>query len=235
MTNLARKAIIVTGAFGALGSATARAAVKAGARVALIDRAANAPPGLLEALGPDVLSLGGVDLSDAADAARAIDTAHERLRGLDVLINIAGAFRWQTVADGDSQTWDLMSAINLKTAVNASRAALAHMRKQGSGRIINMGANAALKSGAGMGAYAASKAGVHRFTESLAEEVKDSGITVNAVLPSIIDTPANRADMPKADFSKWVTPQALADVILFLASDEAYAVTGALLPVTGKV
>lgn len=235
MTNLAGKAIVITGAYGALGAETARAAVKCGARIALIDRATNAPQGLLEALGPDAVTLGGVDLSDAADAARAIDTAHDRLRGLDVLINIAGAFRWQTVADGDPQTWDLMSAINLKTAVNASRAALAHMRKHGSGRIINMGANAALKSGAGMGAYAASKAGVHRFTESLAEEVKDSGITVNAILPSIIDTPANRADMPHADFSKWVTPQALADVILFLASDEAYAVTGALLPVTGKV
>ncbi len=235
MTSLARKAIIVTGAFGALGSATARAAVMAGARVALIDRAANAPQGLLEALGSEAVSLGGVDLSDAADAARAIDAAHERLRSLDVLVNIAGAFRWQTLADGDSQTWDLMHAINLNTAVNASRAALAHMRKRGSGRIINVGANAAVKSGAGMGAYAASKAGVHRFTESLAEEMKDSGITVNAVLPSIIDTPANRAAMPQADFSKWVTPQALADVILFLASDEAYAVTGALLPVTGKV
>lgn len=235
MTSLARKAIIVTGAFGALGSAAARAAVVAGARVALIDRTTNAPPGLLEALGPDAVSLGGVDLSDAADATRAIDAAHDRLRGLDVLINIAGAFRWQTVAEGDPQTWDLMYAVNLKTAVNASRAALAHMRKRGSGRIINMGANAAVKSGAGMGAYAASKAGVHRFTESLAEEMKDSGITVNAVLPSIIDTPANRADMPQADFTRWVTPQALTDVILFLASDEASAVTGALLPVTGKV
>lgn len=235
MTSLARKAIIVTGAFGALGSATARAAVVAGARIALIDRAANPPPGLLEALGPDGVSLGGVDLSVAADAARAIDAAHDRLRGLDVLINIAGAFRWQTVADGDPQTWDLMHAINLKTAVNASRAALTHMRKHGSGRIINMGANAAVKSAAGLGAYAASKAGVHRFTESLAAELKDSGITVNAVLPSIIDTPANRAAMPEADFTRWVTPQALADVILFLASDEASAVTGALLPVTGKV
>ena len=102
-------------------------------------------------------------------------------------------------------------------------------------RIINVGANAAAKSGAGMGPYAASKSGVHRLTESLAEELKDTGITVNAVLPSIIDTPANRADMPQADFSKWVTPQALADVILFLASDVSQAITGALLPVTGRV
>jgi NAD(P)-dependent dehydrogenase (short-subunit alcohol dehydrogenase family) len=234
MTSLAGKAIVITGAYGALGAETARAAVRCGARVALIDRATNAPPGLLEACGPGAVQLGGVDLSDAAGATQAINAAHEGLRGLDALINIAGSFRWQTIADGDSETWDLLYAINLKTAVNASRAALAHMRKSG-GRIINIGANAASKSGAGMGPYAASKAGVHRLTESLAEEVKDLGITVNAVLPSILDTPANRAAMPEANFSKWVTPLALANVILFLASDEASPVTGALLPVTGKV
>jgi NAD(P)-dependent dehydrogenase (short-subunit alcohol dehydrogenase family) len=234
MTSLAGKGIVITGAYGALGAETARAAVRCGARVALIDRATNAPPGLLEACGPGAVQLGGVDLSDAAGATQAINAAHEGLHGLDALINIAGSFRWQTIADGDSETWDLLYAINLKTAVNASRAALAHMRKSG-GRIINIGASAASKSGAGMGPYAASKTGVHRLTESLAEEVKDLGITVNAVLPSILDTPANRAAMPEANFSKWVTPQALANVILFLASDEASAVTGALLPVTGKV
>jgi NAD(P)-dependent dehydrogenase (short-subunit alcohol dehydrogenase family) len=234
MTSLAGKAIVITGAYGALGAETARAAVKCGGRVALIDRATTPPPGLLEACGPGTVQLGGVDLSNAAAATQAINAAHDGLRGLDALINIAGSFRWQTIADGDSETWDLLYAINLKTAVNASRAALAHMRN-GGGRIINVGANAASKSGAGMGPYAASKAGVHRLTESLAEEVKDLGITVNAVLPSILDTPANRAAIPQADFSKWVTPQALANVILFLASDEASAVTGALLPVTGKV
>ena len=234
MTSLTGKAIVITGAYGALGAETARAAVSCGARVALIDRATNAPPGLLEACGPGAVPLGGVDLSDAAGATQAINAAHEGLRGLDALINIAGSFRWQTIADGDSETWDLLYAINLKTAVNASRAALAHMRNSG-GRIINIGANAAAKSGAGMGPYAASKAGVHRLTESLAEEVKDLGITVNAVLPSILDTAANRTAMPEANFSKWVTPQALANVILFLASDAASAVTGALLPVTGQV
>jgi NAD(P)-dependent dehydrogenase (short-subunit alcohol dehydrogenase family) len=234
MTSLAGKGIVITGAYGALGAETARTAVRCGARVALIDRATNAPPGLLEACGPGAVQLGGVYLSDAAAATQAINAAHEGLHGLDALINIAGSFRWQTIADGDPETWDLLYAINLKTAVNASRAALAHMRKSG-GRIINIGANAASKSGAGMGPYAASKTGVHRLTESLAEEVKDLGITVNAVLPSILDTPANRAAMPEANFSKWVTPQALANVILFLASDEASAVTGALLPVTGKV
>ncbi len=136
--------------------------------------------------------------------------------------------------DGDPETWDLLHAVNLKTALNTSRAALKHLSRPG-GRIINIGANAAIKSGAGMGAYAASKAGVHRLTESLAEELKDTGITVNAVLPSIIDTAANRADMPGADYAKWVTPTALAAVILFLASDDAKSITGALLPVTGQL
>ncbi len=118
--------------------------------------------------------------------------------------------------------------------MNASRAAIPHLGTSGTGRIISIGAMAALQAGAGMGPYAASKAGVHRLTEALAAELKGK-VTVNAVLPSTIDTPANRRDMPKADFSKWVTPDELANVIFFLASDAASAVTGALLPVSGRV
>jgi NAD(P)-dependent dehydrogenase (short-subunit alcohol dehydrogenase family) len=162
-------------------------------------------------------------------------TIKRKLGRLDVLVNIAGTFRFETLEKGDTQTWDLLFKVNVKTAVNAARAALPFLLESGSGRIVNVGANAAIKAGAGMGPYAASKAGVHRFTESLAEELKGRGVTVNAVLPSIIDTPANRADMPNADFSKWVTPAELAGVILFLASDEAKAITGALIPVTGGV
>jgi NAD(P)-dependent dehydrogenase (short-subunit alcohol dehydrogenase family) len=139
------------------------------------------------------------------------------------------------VADGDPAVWDQMFAINLKTALYASRAAIPFLRQSKQGRIINIGANGALKAGAGMGAYAASKSAVHRLTESLAEELKKDNITVNAVLPSTIDTPANRADMPKADFNTWVKPRALAEVILFLASDAGEPITGALLPVTGRV
>ena len=127
-----------------------------------------------------------------------------------------------------------MYALNVLTALNASRSAIPHLATSGTGRIINVGAMGALQAGSGMGAYAASKAGVHRLTEALAAEWKGK-ITVNAVLPSTIDTPANRASMPKADFAKWVTAEELADVILFLASDAASAVTGALLPVSGRV
>lgn len=125
--------------------------------------------------------------------------------------------------------------MNVLTATNASRSAIPHLKRSASGRIVNVGANGALKASMGMGAYAASKAGVHKLTEALAEELKADGVTVNAVLPSIIDTPTNRADMPNADFSAWVTPADLAAAILFLASEEARAVTGALLPVTGRI
>ena len=128
-----------------------------------------------------------------------------------------------------------MHALNLKTALNASRAALPWLKRSDEGRIVNVGANGALKAAAGMGAYAASKAGVHRLTESLAEELKATSVTVNAVLPSILDTAQNRKDMPDADPSTWVRPADLARVMLFLASPESRAVTGALIPVVGRV
>jgi NAD(P)-dependent dehydrogenase (short-subunit alcohol dehydrogenase family) len=231
---LRNKAIAITGAFGALGTATACAAVKAGARVALIDRLRNIPQELQSICEPGRhIALGGVNLIDAAEAAAAIETAAVHLRGVDVLINIAGAFRWQTVVSGGQEVWDQLFAINVKTALNCSQAALAHLRRSEHGRVINLGALAAQQAAAGMGPYTASKAAVHRFTESLAEELRSEGITVNAVLPSIIDTSANRIAMPDADHSKWTAPAALADVILFLASNESRALTGALIPVTG--
>jgi len=200
----------------------------------LIGHSARAPAELAAELGSSAVILTGVDLADAAQAKAAIDAAQAQLPGLDVLINTAGSFRFQTVADGDPATWNTLFASNLKSVVNTCHAAIPHLRRSPAGRIINMGASAALKAGAGMGAYAASKAGVHRLTESLAAELKDDRITVNAILPSVIDTPANRADMPTADFSKWVSTAALAQIILFLASDAAEAITGALLPVTGR-
>jgi NAD(P)-dependent dehydrogenase (short-subunit alcohol dehydrogenase family) len=126
-----------------------------------------------------------------------------------------------------------MYALNVKTAANMCHAAIGALTAS-KGRIVNVGANAAHKAAAGMGPYTASKAGVHRLTEALAEELKGT-VAVNAVLPSIIDTPTNRADMPDADFGAWVTPAQLAAVILFLSSNEASAVTGALVPVTGKM
>ena len=223
------KVMLVTGASGALGTVVAQAALDRGARVAGVDHAKSHL-----AATPDRMELGGVDLSDAAQARQAIDAVAAHFGKLDVLINIAGAFSYQTIADGDPKTWARLYAINVLTALHASRAAIPHLLACGAGRIVNIGAMGALAAGAGMGPYAASKAGVHRLTEALSAELKGK-VTVNAVLPSTIDTPANRTSMPKADFAKWVTPQELANVILFLAGDEASAVTGALLPVSGRV
>jgi NAD(P)-dependent dehydrogenase (short-subunit alcohol dehydrogenase family) len=223
------KIIAVTGASGALGKIVAATALAKGARVAAIDHAASTVKATSERI-----ELGGVDLTDAAEARKAIDAAASHFGKLDALVNIAGGFAFETTAEGDPKTWQRMYALNVLTALNASRSAIPHLSASGAGRIINVGAMGALQAGAGMGPYAASKAGVHRLTEALAAEWKGK-ITVNAVLPSTIDTAANRASMPDADFAKWVRPEELAEVILFLASDAASAVTGALLPVSGRV
>jgi NAD(P)-dependent dehydrogenase (short-subunit alcohol dehydrogenase family) len=223
------KVIVVTGASGALGKVVAELALARGARVAGIDHAPSQIPAT-----PNRIELGGVDLSDPDQAKKAIDAAAAHFGRLDALINIAGGFAFEAIAEGDPKTWQRMYALNVLTALNASQSAIPYLEASKAGRIVNIGAMGALQAGAGMGAYAASKAGVHRLTEALAAEWKGR-ITVNAVLPSTIDTPANRASMPKADFKKWVTAEELAEVILFLASDAASAVTGALLPVSGRV
>ncbi|HVY89730.1 MAG TPA: SDR family NAD(P)-dependent oxidoreductase [Hyphomonadaceae bacterium] len=226
---MTQRILAITGGQGALGSAVARVATTRNWRVALIDFAAAKPGGAGEK------SYGGVNLTDAAAAKAVFAQVAADFGGLDALFNIAGGFAWQKVEDGDPATWAKMHALNVATCLNATRAALPLLRKSPAGRIVNVGANGALKAAAGMGAYAASKQGVHKLTESLAEELKDAGITVNAVLPSTIDTAANRADMPKADPKKWVAPEELAEVMLFLASGAASAVTGALIPVMGRV
>ena len=223
------KVVVITGALGALGTVVAEIALKRGAKVAGLDHAPSQMPAT-----PDRLELGGIDLSDSLAAKTAIDAVIAHFGRLDALINIAGGFTFEPVAEGDANSWQRMYALNVLTALNTSRAALAHLAASGAGRIVNVGALGALQAGAGMGPYAASKAGVHRLTEALAAEWKGK-VTVNAVLPSTIDTPANRASMPKADFAKWVRPQELAEVILFLVSDAASAVTGALVPVNGRV
>jgi NAD(P)-dependent dehydrogenase (short-subunit alcohol dehydrogenase family) len=225
---MTERVIAVTGGHGALGREVVRAAAAEGLAVAVIDHAAGAD------LPEGVLEFGGVDLTDASSAQAAVDAVADRFGRLDALLNLAGGFVWREIEE-DPSDWDRMHALNLKTALHASRSALPHLKRSEHGRIINVGAAAALKSGAGMGPYAASKASVHRLTESLAEELKSTSVTVNAVLPSILDTPQNRQDMPDADPSKWVALADLAAVILFLASPASHAVTGALIPVTGRV
>ena len=229
------KTIVVTGGFGALGRVVAEVAAARGASVAILDHASGPPDGMAESLGPDALMIGGLDLSSADVATKAMDNVKAKFGRLDALLNIAGGFQWETVEGGKDDAWERMYALNLMTALNACRAALPYLIESGAGRIVNVGAQSALHAASGMGPYAASKSAVHRLTESLANELKEKRVTVNAVLPSIIDTPGNRREMPKADFDRWVAPADLAAVMLFLASDEGKAITGALIPVTGRV
>ncbi len=225
--------VVVTGAFGALGAAVARRFAAHGARLGLLDRAAVPDWAAGEFGAPHVL-IGGVDLASQAAADGALGAIVARTGGVGVLVNIAGGFRYEKLEDGDVATWELMFTVNLKTAVVASKAALPHLIAGGGGRVINVGAGGAARAGAGMGAYTASKAGVERLTEALAAELRDRHITVNAILPGTIDTPANRAAMPDADLTRWVHPDAVADVVLFLASDAARAVNGAAVRVFGR-
>lgn len=218
------KPVVVTGAAGFLGGAVAHHLTAAGHVVVGIDLADEAP-------GFDGVFVGGVDLTDSAATAAAF-AGPATAGGIAGLASVAGGFRWETVMDGSPESWDFLYRINVRTALNAARAAVP-LLGDGAG-IVNVGAAATLKAGMGMGAYTASKSGVARLTEALAEELKGR-VRVNAVLPSIIDTPVNRADMGEGDAPKWVRPQELAEVIAFLLSDAASAVTGACIPVTGRV
>ncbi|HLY80970.1 MAG TPA: SDR family NAD(P)-dependent oxidoreductase [Caulobacteraceae bacterium] len=218
------RTVVVTGALGALGSCVADAVEAAGAKVARLDHAKLAER--------RDLVFDGLDLTDESATSAAMAAIVQRCGGIDGLVNIAGGFAWHTLADAPAKLWDDMFRINLVTAVTATRAALAALSASGSGSIVNIGAGAAAKAAAGMGPYAASKAGVAKLTESLAEELAGAGVRVNALLPSTIDTPANRRDMPKADFSSWVQPADIAKAIVFLLSDQSAAITGAAIPVT---
>lgn len=220
--------VIVTGAAGALGRDVAALLAEAGHTVTGIDIAESL--GSVEGL---TMGIGGVDLGSPGAVETALEEAVAKSGPIEGLVNIAGGFAWETIADGSPDTWDRLYAMNVRTALNVCRGALPHLADTAS--IVNVGAGAADKASLGMGAYAASKAGVHRLTEALAEELKDKGTRVNAILPSIIDTPANRKDMPDADFSSWVTTGELGNVIRFLLSSEASGVTGALIPVPGRV
>jgi len=227
--DLSGKVLAVTGSDGVLGQAVAATLSRYGARLALLEHgqtsAAAQPVGALR--------IGGIDLTRDDAARAAMERVVKETGRLDGLINVAGGFRWEKLAGGTLDTWDFMYKINLRTAVAACQAALPFLTQ--GGRIVNVGAMGAVKAATGMGAYAASKAGVAQLTEALAEELKERGITVNAILPSTLDTPKNRQDMPKADFTRWVAPAEAAEVIAFLLSDQARAVTGALIPVMGRV
>ena len=174
------------------------------------------------------------DLLNSQSVQAAVDKAVQRFKRIDVLCNIAGGFRMgASVHETADKDWDFMFNVNARTVLNMSHAVVPVMLKGGGGKIVNIGAFAAQKGAAQMGAYIASKSAVIRLTETMAAELREQNINVNCVLPTIIDTPENRAAMPKADPKRWVAPQDLAQVIVFLASDAARAIHGAALPVTG--
>ena len=222
--DLTGKRVIVTGAAGVLGQAVAHRCAELGASLVLLDIVEN----FASALG-DTHS---VDLADGVAVERCIG----RVGDFDAVCNIAGGFDMGPgVHEIDDAHWDAMFDINVTTLRNMLRATLPRLVERGRGSVVNVGALGALSGQAAMGAYTAAKSVVMRLTEAAAQEVRRKGVNVNAVLPSLIDTPRNRADMPNADYAKWVSPENLANVICFLASDAAVEVHGALIPVSGRV
>lgn len=228
---------LVTGAVGNLGAATARALHAAQASSVLVDRSQSR----LEDAYPDLRDsqhhwlAGDVDLSDAEAVERLLRRTVDRFGRLDLLVNTVGGFHGGAPLHQESlDAWDLMLKVNLRTALLCCRAAVPYFLERGSGRVVNIAATAGRTGVAGLAAYSAAKGALMRMSESLAAELKSHGITVNCVLPGIIDTPQNRAAMPDADFTTWVEPEAIAGVILFLGSDAARAVTAAAIPVTGR-
>jgi NAD(P)-dependent dehydrogenase (short-subunit alcohol dehydrogenase family) len=214
------KLIVVTGGLGILGRAIADAALESGAIVALIDRVEPA-----HADHSASLLVSGIDLAELPSAQDAFQRIADKLGPIHALINVAGAFEWHKILDGGVAAWTDLYRANVLTAVGASIAALAHMPDGGA--IVNVAAAATTRSALGMGAYTASKSGVLRFTEALAEELKPRGIRVNSVSPTVLDTPRNRIDMPEVDPASWLQPSELARTMLFLASAESKALTGA--------
>jgi NAD(P)-dependent dehydrogenase (short-subunit alcohol dehydrogenase family) len=235
MQNLNGQVAIITGAAGNLGQATARAFGAAGARLALVDRNPNAVEMLIEALEGAEAAAFGADLMRPDSVAEMVAGVKARFGGIDILINIAGGFTMgPPVHETPDRDWDFMMDLNARTVFNSCRAVVPHLIERSGGRIVNVSARAALEGRGQMAPYCASKAAVITLTESLAAEVKDAGITVNCILPGTVDTPQNREAMPDQDHGRWVPPAALADVILFLASDAARCVNGAAVPVYGR-
>lgn len=236
MFDFTGKVVLVTGAAGNLGEAVVREFAAAGAKVALVDNREDRLPQLFGYLDEErVLLAGGVDVTQETAVNQMIARVVQRYGRIDILCNIAGGFRMGTpVHETPLTDWEFLLNLNAKSVFLVSRAAIPYMLAQEAGKIINVAAQAGLAGKAKMAVYVASKSAVIRLTESMAAELIESGINVNCILPGTIDTPQNRAEMPKADFNKWVAPAAIADVMLFLASDSARAVTGAAVPVTGR-
>ena len=227
------KRVIVTGGAGALGRAVVDYYETKGAFVAILDYSDE----LLNASYPqknDSNCYLSCDLTNRSSCGNGLRTAIKQLGGINILCNIAGGFMMgEDVHETSDQTWDFLFDLNARSIMNAASTVVPSMLENNGGKIVNVAARAANAGLAKMGPYIASKAAVARLTESMAMELREQNINVNCVMPGIIDTPRNRSDMPDADFSKWVTPSNLANVIGFLTSDDAISVHGASIPVDG--
>lgn len=230
-----KRTVMVTGASGNLGRALAAQFARTGAQLVLVDLDLER---LRQVYGNDNAGqiLAPANLLVQAEVNAVVGAVCAQFGGIDVLCNIAGGFRMgPPVHETPDHDWNLLFDLNARSVLHAVRAVVPHMKAAHGGKIVSVSANAALKGAAHMGAYSASKDVVIRMTEAMAVELRDDGINVNCVLPSIIDTPENRLAMPDADFSRWVSPDALSEVIVFLASDAARAINGAAVPVVGRV
>ncbi len=229
--NFSGKVVVVTGATGGLGPAVIRHFEEQSAQVVAFGRSKES---LDRQFPGDNVSKKVCDLLNAEEVQKVVSETQAEYGHIDILVCVAGGFDMgSTVYETPMEQWERLNDLNVKTVLNTVKAVIPGMLQQNSGKVITVGANAAHHGMAQMGAYCASKSALMRFTEALAMEVRTKGINVNAVLPTIIDTPDNRNAMPDADYDRWVAPADLAAVIGFLASDSAKAVHGALIPVTG--
>jgi len=233
------KIALVTGATGALGRVVTKMLLERGVKVVASYRNEVRLRELLEFVGSPKSNLTTVkaDVTDEQSVKNLVEKAIEKHERIDILLNIVGAYAGgNDIANTNESQWNLMMNVNLKSAFLCSKAVLPHMIKQNYGRIVNVSAlTAVIKSRrVKSGGYAISKAGVKVLTETIAEEFRKYDINVNCVMPSTIDTPDNRSNFPKADFSKWVDPKDIAEVMLFLVSDASKVVSGAVVPVAGK-
>lgn len=237
MTEFAERVALLTGGTGGLGRAVTRAFLEAGARVVVVYQTEAHRAELLQTVGDAAERLVTVsaDVTEEDRVRAVVRQTMDRFGRIDVLVTMVGGYISDIpIVQMEEATWDHMIALNLKSTFLCCKAVLGYMLDQGRGKIITVGARGAISPQPGSAAYAVAKAGVHALTQALAAEVRGKNINVNAVLPGIIDTPINRQMMPQADFSKWVTPEDLARVILFLASDAARQIHGALIPVYGS-
>jgi NAD(P)-dependent dehydrogenase (short-subunit alcohol dehydrogenase family) len=232
MPDLSEQVVVITGASGNLGRAVSARLERAGAARVLLDRFQSGVRA--DDKSGRVLAIGGLDLTDRNAVSAALDQAVAQFGRIDGLVATAGAFEGgQPVHEQDWDIWERMLAANLRTALAACQAVIPHLLERG-GRIVTIGGRPGFAGVGGLAAYSAAKSAVMRLTESLAQELRDKGITANCLVPSTIDTPQNRAAMPNADFSRWVPPEDIAEAVLFLLSEAGRSISGASIPVYGR-